>query len=472
MTTGKMQRIGHAPAVKITYPNPERKKYIKMWELDEYRNVAPGESHASNFLTVVRPEPGSHVIDFGCGTGRGAVLIALLGRCNVTMVDFAPNCVDEQMRKVIDVQDSLSFMEHDLTKPLPITAPYGYCTDVMEHIPEHEVQTVLTNILKSAKKVYFNISTVPDSCGALIGEKLHMTVQSAQWWADQFAELDCMIYYADAGDNYINICVSGWMTVDDLHDHVQVNTPIEQIIEQVRTNTSKGYKQAIPHKLHDNELMIVLGGPSLNDYKDEIIEKRKSGMPLITVNGTYQWALENGLKPSALVMVDGREFNNRFVTEIVDTCVYLINSQCHPSVFEKIPPEQITMWHSKSHDEVKALLDETYDIWYPIPGGCTVGLRAIVLMRFLGWKHLHVYGFDSCLVEDKHHAYSQPENDKDLIINVEANGKTFKCTQWMAMQADEFKHMAAFFGKEVQLAVYGDGLIANLLQDASTLEVA
>lgn len=468
MTIGNARHVGHAPAAAVTYENPEKIKYEKMWALEQYRNMAPGEQLATKFLSIIKPEPGADVIDFGCGTGRGAVIIALAGRCNVTLVDFAENCLDKDMRKAVEVQDSLSFLEHDLTTPLPITAPYGFCTDVMEHIPEHQIQTVLTNILKSAKKVFFNISTVPDSCGSLIGETLHMSVHDAQWWADQFNMLDCMHYYTEVGPNFVNFCVSGWLEIQDLQDSLQVNTPIEVLAEQVKTNISAGFKHVTPHQMSGKELMIALGGPSLNDFIDEIKERRKDGVPLITVNGTYQWAIENDMKPSAMIMVDARPFNKRFITEPVDTCQYLINSQCHPSVFENIPKEQVYLWHSRSHDELKEIYDAHYDLWYPIPGGCTVGLRAIVLMRFLGWKQQHIYGFDSCYRDEAHHAYEQTENNNEHLVNVTTNGKKFVCSQWMAIQAEEFKSMADFFGEELQLAVYGDGLIANIIQSVST----
>jgi hypothetical protein len=52
------------------------------------------------------------------------------------------------------------------------------------------------------------------------------------------------------------------------------------------------------------------------------------------------FALNNGIKPSAYVMVDALEFNARFVEKVIPDCKYFIASQCHPSVFEKLPKEQ------------------------------------------------------------------------------------------------------------------------------------
>ena len=101
---------------------------------------------------------------------------------------------------------------------------------------------------------------------------------------------------------------------------------------------------------------------------------------------------------------------------------------------------------------------------YPVFGGSTVMLRAIPLLMMLGIRKIHIYGFDSCLLDDRHHAYAQAENDGAPVMDVLVGGKTFKCHPWMAVQAQEFielvKHMLP---EDAELAVYGDGLIAHIL---------
>ena len=49
--------------------------------------------------------------------------------------------------------------------------------------------------------------------------------------------------------------------------------------------------------------------------------------------------------------------------------------------------------------------------FFPVPGGSTVVLRALPLMRMLGLSQFHLFGFDSCVLPEAHHAYPQPEND-------------------------------------------------------------
>lgn len=155
----------------------EQEKYRQMWERGEYRAFSPGEKAVPQFLDLVDVR-GRGVIDFGCGTGRAGVALSFAGAA-VVLIDFADNCRDA-------AACSLPFEKHDLTRPLHRMAEYGYCTDVMEHIPTEDVSLVIDNIMRCAPTVFFQISTVPDSMGALIGQSLHLTVRPHAWWRDLF----------------------------------------------------------------------------------------------------------------------------------------------------------------------------------------------------------------------------------------------------------------------------------------------
>jgi 2-polyprenyl-3-methyl-5-hydroxy-6-metoxy-1,4-benzoquinol methylase len=136
--------------------------------------------------------PGATVIDFGCGTGRAALKIASAGH-NVTLLDFAENCRDKDA-------ESLPFIKWDLTRPIEVKATYGFCTDVMEHIPPLDVEAVITNIMRAAPRTFFNISTVPDELGVLIGQHLHLTVRPHKWWRETFQALGYHITWQEMTD--------------------------------------------------------------------------------------------------------------------------------------------------------------------------------------------------------------------------------------------------------------------------------
>jgi hypothetical protein len=181
-------------------PMPEQDKYQAMWDFDQYRTVAPGEAVADTFVEISGIRKDNIVIDFGCGTGRGAKRIHELTGCELILTDFAGNCLDD------DLGNWYTFYRHDLTEPLALQSNYGFCTDVLEHIPPEQVDLVITNIMRASERVFFQISLVDDHCGALIGQALHLSVHAMDWWANKFAGLgyaiewsqdrqDCALFY-------------------------------------------------------------------------------------------------------------------------------------------------------------------------------------------------------------------------------------------------------------------------------------
>lgn len=468
--------VGYQPAVTIAPGNPEAEKYGRMWNLPQYRTVAPGERLAQVFLEQAKPRPGASVIDFGCGTGRGGLMLAVLGQLSVTLVDFVRNCLDDKVRGALENPNNrIRFVKADLEKNLPAAAEYGFCTDVMEHIPPDKVDLVLNNILRAAQHVFFAISNCDDQCGALIGEPLHLSVHPYDWWREKFERRGCRIHWArDFGWQSL-FYVSGWIDGQEVVDAGVLNAGEETIKANVKYNTAGSWMQAIPHETNDIEAMIVGGGPSLEQFTAEIKEKRAAGVKLITLNGAYNWALAHGLTPSATIIVDARPFNARFVSPVVPECKYLIASQCDPAVFSGLPADRTFIWHTTT-ELIREILDKSYAQWWAVPGGSTVLLRALPLMRMLGYRKFHLYGCDSCLVDDgRHHAFAQPENDSDIVLNVSVNisvardgsrssgGRIFKCHPWMAAQATEFLSLIRFLGDEMALEIHGDGLLSHIL---------
>lgn len=486
--TGDLGFKGEQPIIRVKAGNPEAQKYGKMWALEEYRRVAPGEDLAGLFLEVVKPKPGADVIDFGCGTGRGGAALLERGGLRVTLVDFVRNCLDQKVVELIEARPAdIRFVKHDLEEPLQMGVEYGYCTDVMEHVPEVRVPVVLLTILGAARHVFFSISTEGDRCGELIGETLHLTVQKYGWWLKQFNALDCVVHWSQSLDGAVLFYVSAWRDAQEVVDIGVVNTPEEKVRENVRANVAGDWELLTPHEANDVEVMIVGGGPTVNEHVDEIKQKRAEGVKLVTLNNAYNWALDHGLTPSATVVVDSRPFNARFVKPVVDGCKYLVASQCDPSVFEGLPRDRTLIWHT-SAPFIKDILDEAYPLWYGITGGSTALLRAIPLMRSLGFKRFHLYGCDSCVKmgtpDDpiggmsvtgvsalaagesvgQHHAYPQPENDNEgRVYAVNVGGRTFWCKAWMVSQAQEFINLVHMLGDQFELEVHGDGLLRHIL---------
>lgn len=191
---------GLLPAMWRTPPAhmTEREKYRRMWEFPAYRTHAPGEEAAQTFVDLVNPT--DTIIDFGAGTGRGALALHKLTGKEVILVDFADNCRDHEAT-------ALPFLEWDLTHPCPARAPYGYCTDVMEHIPPEDVDAVIRNIMESVETAFFQISTVDDRMGGLIQRALHLTVHPGTWWAVKFRALGFHVAWMQEQKNAVQLLV-------------------------------------------------------------------------------------------------------------------------------------------------------------------------------------------------------------------------------------------------------------------------
>lgn len=165
---GLLPAMWNTPAEAL----PERDKYRLLWQFDTYRETSFGERGIETFIEVAKPS--GLVLDIGCGTGRAALELDRRGY-EVVLIDFADNCRDQEAIR-------LPFIDHDLTRPLPIKGNVGLCSDVMEHIPTEDVGRVIGNIMAAVPSCFFEISTVQDDFGALIGTHLHNTVRNHDWW--------------------------------------------------------------------------------------------------------------------------------------------------------------------------------------------------------------------------------------------------------------------------------------------------
>jgi len=462
----------------------------KVWKYDKYRENSPAEINLDHFLHVANPSKGCTILDLGCGPGRASKKLYEKG-FDVTMVDFAPTCLDGPVRELAQDNDRLRFVEHDITQKTNLTSQYGICVDVMEHLEEDTIDATLENILGACKNVYFQIHTEEDVYGKReeIGHELHICQHDYQWWLKKFVEHEVIIHNSsvlrDASGKSLAVMfyVTGWCNNEFNFDGGHVNVPQEEIKANMAENSKllkKGAQNVVPYEANDREIMILAGGPTLNDFKDDIAEKRAAGMPLVTTNGSYNWAIEQGLSPSLQLVIDAREHNHKFtkLTEgLTDTTKFVIASQCHPSVFDDLPLDRTYIWQVSISpelvDHVTEYYGKQYEDWYPAPGGSTVMLRALPTLRMLGYHKIHVYGFDSCVFYGKyHHSYKQKENDGGQPVEMVACGgtkyeKKFLCNPWMVYQATEFKHMSSRFLQDVDMIVYGDGLIAHMIEVAA-----
>ena len=247
-----------------------------------------------------------------------------------------------------------------------------------------------------------------------------------------------------------------------------VNVPDEDLAYNVIKNIKRGLPQVQPFNVQSEPIALVGGGPSLEDTFEDLKEKYDKGMKVVSTNGTHDWLIERGIRPSAHVQIDARDFNARFVENWIPECKYLIASQAHPKVFDTLEGANVHIFHCASNRIEAGILHGYYlGNYYTVVGGSTVVLRSIPLLRMLGFDHVEIYGFDSCYLNEKHHAYKQEENDGHRIAALTADGRSFDCSLWMYSQAVEFIDMTKKLGHLLNLIIHGDGLIAHMVKSSA-----
>lgn len=178
----------------MTVLSHEQEKYTRAWDIPEYRRVSPGVMWADLFGSIASPESGETALDLGCGAGAGGRALAEKFSLQVTYLDFV---------KAEGVPEP--FIQQPLWQRIDISPAghrspwhdYGYCCDVMEHLPTEFTMLAVSRMLECCIKVFFSISFQADHFGKFVGEPLHLTVKPYTWWRDRLGEIGTVLEARD-----------------------------------------------------------------------------------------------------------------------------------------------------------------------------------------------------------------------------------------------------------------------------------
>ena len=243
-------------------------------------------------------------------------------------------------------------------------------------------------------------------------------------------------------------------SVEAIYDLV-FNAPIREMEDNVRYSLvlDAPWVQVLPET--GRRAVICAAGPSLKDTFRFVEAERAAGSLIVALNGTAEWMADRGLIPDILVMVDCSSKYVKYI-EKRPSFAYYLASQVNPGVFDSLKEEDVTIFHL-AIPEMNDLLKNSPGHSLVIGGGTTVGLVAMSLMYALGYRDIHLHGYDSSYRGDMGHVYSQEEVPP---VEVTVRGRTFVSAPWMVHQAEQWQILVKELTRlGCDITVHGDGLI-------------
>jgi len=216
---------------------------------------------------------------------------------------------------------------------------------------------------------------------------------------------------------------------------------------------------------NNKALSIVAGGASLKSFWHTIAGD------VMALNNAYGFLLNNGIQPDYFMLLDARPDNISFLNNICSKTHHLIAAQCHSSIFERLDGHKTTLYLTtlpnvdeltKHKDKPKVKIAGTVG---------TVGIKALCMAYALGYRELHLYGYDSSYEGNLHHAFPQPLNDDVKTLEVYLNGKRYITTPTLAHQATEFcamaRGMVEHYGMSIH--IHGYGLLPDMVNYSNAI---
>jgi SAM-dependent methyltransferase len=159
----------------------ETEKYRKVYEQKIYRR-GPGVNHVPVAIEKLGCKGGESVTDYGCGAGDALVLLQ-----DHLMEVIGTDIVDCLFR---DFKYYVPFVEGAIwdLADIPVT-DYAFTSHMLEHLPPEKVDDSLKVISDhTVKGAYLHVYHLPDACGKFLGEPLHLTIQTPEWWRTKISK--------------------------------------------------------------------------------------------------------------------------------------------------------------------------------------------------------------------------------------------------------------------------------------------
>jgi hypothetical protein len=244
------------------------------------------------------------------------------------------------------------------------------------------------------------------------------------------------------------------------------NTSDRDLIRNLEATKARGANLVPFSSSPKSEPLFICGsGPSLLEYFKQARPYAPQAK-VMALNGAYKALIEAGYAPpDYYCQLDARGVNVNFLEFLGDrevSTTFLLASQCSPEMFKLTSGRDVQVFHLNTPTTHKVFPDEK--VYFG--GGSTVGLTAMGVAGFLGYRTLCLFGFDSSYARGKSHVVPQPQNEQQKTLDVWVHEREYLSTPTMAKQVEEFRpwlRALELVFPDIDVRLFGEGLFYDYI---------
>lgn len=216
--------------------------------------------------------------------------------------------------------------------------------------------------------------------------------------------------------------------------------------------------------------IIVGGAPSIKGQLEAIRAlAADEHNAVFAINWTHTWLIENGIVPKGCVFFEIDAEPDTVLKAAHPDVTYYICSHCHQKSFDALQGHKRVLWHSPPNSEIEKVTgEELFKGSALVGGGISTFTRTMTIALYLGYRHLDIFGCDSCFPDDgKTHV-----DGYETIMDSKTDGmyvwgqslatneiRRFKTLGYLALQVEEFKVYCQTNHQHFSMRVHGDSLL-------------
>lgn len=230
-------------------------------------------------------------------------------------------------------------------------------------------------------------------------------------------------------------------------------TPPE-IPEQIAANIKRIPGRVEPTLLEQvNPVAIVGFGPTLRATWEQVQDFRN----IISTSGAHKFLVDRDIIPTYHVDLDFRKHKAVHTKESHPDVDYLFASIVHSETLDNVEGKRVKLWHV-----------DIPGVKYPegefvAPGYWDVGQEAILIAKALGYRTMHLFGFDYAYeVGGTTHAAAH-NGPKKPVVFANVGNRIYQTSDDLCRGVLSFTQLLKD-NADISITLHGDGMLGQYLQ--------